>query len=73
MEQTQALVNHWIEDGLIIPVVREWTSRLALHVISGVFLHKPLKWEGNTLNAIPSAPGHAVSRTKRHFSPLLRA
>ena len=72
MDQTHALVNHWIEDGSIIPVVREWTSRLALHVISGVFFHKPLKWEGNTLNAIPSAPGHRVSYEEAPFTVVAR-
>lgn len=72
MEQTQALVNHWIEDGSIIPVVREWTSRLALHVISGVFFHKPLKWEVNTLNAIPSARGHRVSYEEALFTVVAR-
>ena len=72
IEQTQALVNHWIEDESIIPVVREWTSRLALHVISGVFFHKPLKWEGNTLNAIPSAREHRVSYEEALFTVVAR-
>lgn len=61
INQTQTLIENWIEKGSVIPVVKKWTSRLALHVISSVFFHRSLKWGDNTPDVTPSASGHRLS------------
>lgn len=44
--QSHTLVDRWIErEQSIVPVVKKWTSRLALHVISSLFFDKHLDWK----------------------------
>lgn len=59
--QTATLATHWIEkEGAVIPIVRSWTSTLALHVISSGFFNKRLEWgDYGTARAIP--PGHTLT------------
>lgn len=70
--QTQTLVDHWIESGSVVPVVKVWTSKLALHVISGVFFHKSLKWLGYTHHGVPPAPGHRIPYEEALFTVVAR-
>lgn len=43
--QADTLLSVWMRDGSIVPSVKQWTSRLALHVITSGFFHKRLTWE----------------------------
>ena len=70
--QMETLAAYWIEkDGSVIPVIRSWTSRLALHVISSGFFNKRLEWEdyGST-TAVPS--GHKLTFDTALFMMLSR-
>ncbi len=67
--QTQTLIEHWSEEGSVIPVTEKWTSQVALLVISGVFFHKRLQW--NAHETEPSTANSTRVMSKR-FSPLLR-
>ena len=69
-QQTESLANHWIAKGSIIPVIRFWTSTLALHVISSGFFGKRLGWDdADTGKTLP--PGHQLTFDKA-LSTLLR-
>lgn len=58
--QTETLAAHWIENhNAVIPVVRYWTSRLALHIISSGFFGMRLEWDDKT--AAPLPPGHQLA------------
>ena len=72
MDQTQTLMNHWIEKGSIISDVKEWTSRLALHVVSGVFFNKSLKWGDQNLDVTLSSSGHRIGYEEALFTVLAR-
>ncbi|MCJ1405148.1 hypothetical protein MMC11_008374 [Xylographa trunciseda] len=57
--QTETLVTHWIaKEGAVIPVVRYWTSRLALHVISSGFFGKRLEWDDYESSEVLSSGHH---------------
>ena len=60
-QQTELLINHWSEQGGTIPVVKHWTSRLALHVISTVFFRKSLNWNDAVSQSDPVPSGHRIS------------
>lgn len=70
--QTKTLATHWIaKEGSIIPVIRYWTSRLALHVISSGFFSKRLEWDDyGTGKALP--PGHQLTFDEALFTMLGR-
>lgn len=70
IHQTRTLVDRWIEEGSVIPVVKKWTSRLALHVISAVFFYKSLEWKEYTHDAKPTTPGHHLSYEEALFTVL---
>lgn len=72
IRQTRTLVEYWIENGSVIPVVKKWSSRLALHVISSVFFHKSLKWGDNTADVMPSTPGHRITYEEALFTVVGR-
>jgi cytochrome P450 len=58
--QTQTLARHWVEDHqAVIPVVRYWTSRLALHIICNGFFGMKVEWHGD--NKTPSPAGHKIA------------
>lgn len=61
--QTETLASHWIKDhGAIIQVVRSWTSRLALHIISSGFFGMRIEWNSDdTTTAAPLQPGHQIA------------
>jgi cytochrome P450 len=44
IHQTDTLIAQWAENDLVVPVIKSWTSRLALHVISSVFFDHPMDW-----------------------------
>jgi cytochrome P450 len=53
--QTQTLATHWVEDHqAIIPVVRYWTSRLALHIICKGFFGMKVEWQGDNKTPLPA-------------------
>ena len=70
--QTETLAIHWIEkEGSVIPVIRSWTTRLALHVISSGFFNKRLEWgDYGTAKALP--PGHQLTFDNALFTMLRR-
>ncbi|TVY13635.1 Cytochrome P450 2J3 [Lachnellula arida] len=58
--QTETLAAHWIEnDNAVIPVIRYWTSRLALHIICSGFFGLRIEWDNRT--AAPLPPGHQIA------------
>lgn len=59
--QTETLAAHWIEKHrALVPVVRHWTSRLALHIISSGFFDLRIEWDDeSTSERLP--PGHQIS------------
>ena len=71
-QQTRSLIKHWSEQGSIVPVMKHWTSRLALHVISAVFFRKSLNWNEHTGDFEPSPPGHQMSFERALFTVLAR-
>ena len=70
--QIETLATHWTEkEGSVIPVIRSWTSTLALHVISSGFFNKRLEWDDyESATAIP--PGHQLTFDKALFTMLRR-
>ena len=71
-QQTSSLVDRWLEQGSIVPVMKLWTSRLALHVISAVFFRKSLDWDECTRDFEPAPPGHQLSYEQALFTVLAR-
>lgn len=58
--QTEALITHWIKaEGSVIDVMREWTVRLALHVLSSGFFNHRLEWDGRVKISVPF--GHTMT------------
>ena len=59
--QTEMLAAHWIHNyGAVVPVVRYWTSRLSLHLISSGFFDVRIEWDDDgTKKALP--PGHQMT------------
>jgi cytochrome P450 len=58
--QTETLTAHWIQNyGAVVPVVRYWTSRLALHIISSGFFDMRIEWDDGTTKSLP--PGHQMT------------
>ena len=70
--QTETLATYWIEkQGSVIPIIKSWTSTLALHVISSGFFNKRLEWDQyGTASEIP--PGHQMALDKALFTMLRR-
>ncbi|KAI9692683.1 MAG: hypothetical protein M1820_009477 [Bogoriella megaspora] len=69
--QTESLGAYWLENDTLIPDIRKWTSKLALHVISSGFFNKRLDWrDQGTAKEIPS--GHEWTFDKALFTMLDR-
>jgi cytochrome P450 len=59
--QTQTLITHWVEDHqAVIPVVRYWTSRLALHIICNGFFGMKVEWHRDDKRP-PLPAGHNIA------------
>ena len=71
-QQTKSLVDHLLKQGSIVPVVKHWASRLALHVISAVFFRKSLSWDEYTRDSKPAPAGHQISYGQALFTVLAR-
>jgi cytochrome P450 len=58
--QTETIAVHWIQNyEAVVPAVRYWTSRLALHIISSRFVDMRIEWDDDgTTKALP--PGHQI-------------
>lgn len=52
--------------------MKDWSSRLALHVISAVFFRKSLGWSDYTHNSEPAPPGHRISYEQALMTVLAR-
>ncbi|KAF2167947.1 hypothetical protein M409DRAFT_22092 [Zasmidium cellare ATCC 36951] len=71
-EQAQTLIDHWATLGSVVPVVKIWMSKLALHVVSATFFHKKLTWK--EVDHVPT--GHqmgfeqALNTVIRHLQPI---
>ena len=72
IHQTQTLTDRWLEEGSVIPVIKNWTSRLALHVISATFFNKSLTWKEYTHDTVPAPPGHKMGYEESLFTVLAR-
>ncbi len=71
-EQTSSLIDRLLQQGGIVPVMKHWTSRLALHVVSAVFFRKSLNWDEYTRDSEPAPPGHQISYERALFTVLTR-
>lgn len=59
--QTETLASHWIENHrAVVPVVRYWTSRLALHILSSGFFGMRIEWDDDGTTK-PLPPGHQIT------------
>lgn len=61
IHQTTTLIDRWLEEGSPVRSMREWTCRLALHVIMFAFFSKRLGWNDYTDDHIPPPPGRKLS------------
>lgn len=70
--QARTLAVHWMEkEDSTIPVIRSWTSSLALHVISSGFFNQRLDWNDyGSEKALP--PGHRLTFDNALFTMLKR-
>lgn len=70
--QADTLASVWMRDGSVVRSVKDWTSRLALHVIVSGFFHKRLTWEeyADGANSIPT--GHQLGFEEALFGVLGR-
>ena len=69
--QTETLASRWLQmENAVIPDIRKWTSKLALHVISSGFFNKRLNWDEGAAEDIPS--GHEWAFDKALFTMLDR-
>ena len=66
IKQTGLLIKWWSELG------KDWTSRLALHVISAVFFRKRLSWDDGTNDSDAVPLGHRVSFEQALFTVVMR-
>lgn len=71
-QQTRLLIDHWLKQGSIVSVMKHWTSRLALHVISAVFFRRSLNWNEHTGDSESGLPGHQISFEQALFTVLAR-
>ena len=58
--QTTSLIDHWLTQGSVVPVVKHSTSRLSLLVVSAVFLEEV--WNG-TITPPASSPLHQAIKS----------
>jgi cytochrome P450 len=70
VRQTETLVARWAEDGLVVPIIKSWTSRLALHVISSVFFDRPMDWREYGSDDAVLEGGYQVSFQSALFTVL---
>lgn len=71
-QQTDSLIDRWLEENSIVPVMKDWTCRLALHVISAVFFRKSLNWNDHKEDSKPGLLGHQTSFEQALFTVLAR-
>lgn len=45
IHQTKTLLDRWARDDYLVKSIRVWMSRLALHVITGVFFDTEMSWK----------------------------
>lgn len=55
VHQASTLIDKWMADGSIVPIVKTWTSRLALNVLSSVLFNKPLNWDDSSKDVDPES------------------
>lgn len=72
IDQTKSLIARWEENDLVIPVIKHWTSRLALHVISTVFFDHRMDWRDYSSNDATSERGYMISFESALFTVLKR-
>ncbi|KAF2833347.1 cytochrome P450 [Ophiobolus disseminans] len=70
IHQTNTLISRWAGDGFVVPVVKSWTSRLALHVISSVFFDHPMDWREYSPGEAALEAGYQVSFESAIFTVL---
>lgn len=70
IHQTETLIARWSEGDLIVPVIKQWTSRLALHVISSVFFDYRMDWREYSASDAASVCGYHISFASALFTVL---
>lgn len=70
IEQTDTLIQRWNQDSYQVPVVRRWTSRLALHTIASVFFDMKLTWKEYSLAKKASGEGYQTDFASALFTVL---
>ena len=71
--EMDALISHWHRQGAIIPVMKHWTSRFALHIISAVMFGRNLTWgEHSKVQSDDVPAGFSMSFEQAIFNVLAR-
>ncbi|KAF2730596.1 cytochrome P450 [Polyplosphaeria fusca] len=72
IDQTTMMLNRIMEEGGIVPVLKDWTNRLALHVLNGVMFAERLIWQDVTGTSEPVPHGHTISYQSAAFTVVER-
>ncbi|KAF2187597.1 cytochrome P450 [Zopfia rhizophila CBS 207.26] len=62
IHQTNGLIDHWIQNHSVVPVIEHWTSRLVLHVSSSVLFNQRIDWTEDPGN-VKSQSDHVSCET----------
>lgn len=69
MRQCGLILDEWAADGGVVKRMKDWTSPMALHVISYIFFNRKLGW--NSAKGTESLPqGHSLTYEKSLFDVL---
>ncbi|KAI9666049.1 MAG: hypothetical protein M1821_003984 [Bathelium mastoideum] len=72
VKQTDSLLSFWVREGAVVPVIKSYTSKLALHVISAVFFARSMTWEQQPPETKILASGHKLSYEQALFTVIER-
>ena len=68
--QCGMILHRWADNDGLVKVMKDWTSPLALHVISAVFFDKQIGWNPALQDAENLPQGHKLSYEKSLFGLL---
>ena len=68
VQHASSMVQQWEREGSVVLIMKKWTSRLALHVISDAFFHRTLNWNDDEDNI--EIEGHKLTYTQALFAVI---
>ncbi|KAF2184213.1 cytochrome P450 [Zopfia rhizophila CBS 207.26] len=72
IHQTNGLIDCWIRNGSVIPVVQYWTSRIILYILSSVLFNRRLDWKEQPENSRFPSRGYQVDFETALFTVVAR-